>query len=162
MPPEAALTSIPPAQKLQRSPAEVSGDKETHCSRWPRTRRQVVEAVLRDVPRDMKHIFHVKRLHLNHVASGVRVEGGARLDCANPRRRCSGCRRLRPASATESVKLKSEASQKSEGEGGGEDGAEEGGERDDGGRGVDVGLTIVARRISHQTGNATTSSTRSA
>jgi hypothetical protein len=70
----------------------------------------------------MKHIFHVKRLHLGHVASafGLKEAPG-----------------LIGKSATRE-RLQAAKDSKRKGEGCGEDGAEEGGEGDDGRRGVDV------------------------
>ncbi|ACO70297.1 predicted protein, partial [Micromonas commoda] len=58
----------PAAQKLQRKlHAEVSGDKELLTLAKDAFRSYVRSYAT--FPSDMKHIFHVKRLHLGHVAS---------------------------------------------------------------------------------------------
>ena len=58
----------PAAQKLQRKlHAETSGDKELLTLAKDAFRSYVRSYAT--FPSDMKHIFHVKRLHLGHVAS---------------------------------------------------------------------------------------------
>lgn len=99
----------PAAQKLQRKlHAEVSGDKELLTLAKDAFRSYVRSYAT--FPSDMKHIFHVKRLHLGHVASAFGLkEAPGLIGKSATRERLQAAK---DAKRKESVKLKREASQK--------------------------------------------------
>ena len=99
----------PAAQKLQRKlHAEVSGDKELLTLAKDAFRSFVRSYAT--FPSNMKHIFHVKRLHLGHVASAFGLkEAPGLIGKSATRERLQAAK---DAKRKESVKLKREASQK--------------------------------------------------